>query len=289
MRYTWILAVLVLFFTGDRLAGLVLEQIADKSQFRYSRLYSGKASAATLLVGNSRGLCLYQPYIEEKTGKSTFNISYNGMPINLARALVEDYYEEYPAPEQLLLDVTMCDRINNPLMSGFQYYIGKDSENLSQLIQDSLPKSYWAGQITHLYRYNSEVFQRTLFYLNKSDEGWLIDRVITPEMIEEVDRADAYIWQTPGNLMDDLVKIVKLAESKGTRVELIISPYFPDFAYKFIDFEKWKAEVESRTGKKIKDYSLEFEDPKYFGDFQHLNIPGAVVYIDKMLQDGVLR
>ena len=288
MRYSWILAVLVLFVAGDRMGGLLLEKVADSSQFRYSRLYNGKAAASTLLVGNSRGLCLYQPYIEEKTGRSTFNISYNGMPVNLARALLEDYYAEYPAPEQMLLDVTLCDRINNPLISGFQYYAA-DSEPLKALLEDSLPKAYWAGQVTHLYRYNSEVFQRTLFYLNKSDEGWLLDRVISPDMIAEVDKADSYLWETPGNLLDDLVKIVELAESKGTRVQLIISPYFPAFAKKFRKFEEWKTEVEERTGKKIKDYSLAFEDPAYFGDFQHLNIAGAVVYIDKMLEDGTLK
>jgi len=85
-------------------------------------MYQGKAAADILLVGNSRGLIFYQPYIEEITGKSTFNVSYNGMPIDLGQTLVEDYFANYKAPETMILDVTMCDRENTKLISGFNLY-----------------------------------------------------------------------------------------------------------------------------------------------------------------------
>ena len=62
----WIIATIALAFLGDRTAGWVLGKITTESNFRYSRLYGGEAECDVLLVGNSRGLIFYQPYVEEK-------------------------------------------------------------------------------------------------------------------------------------------------------------------------------------------------------------------------------
>ena len=68
----WILAIIALFFIGDRVGGYIVKQVVLKSQFRYSRMYKGEAKADILLVGNSRGLSFFQPTIEEFTKKETF-------------------------------------------------------------------------------------------------------------------------------------------------------------------------------------------------------------------------
>ena len=86
----WIAAVIILFFVGDRLAGLILKKMVANSQFRYSKMYQGKAEGEILFMGNSRGLGFYQPYIEEVTGKKTFNLSYNALPLNLGRVLLQN-------------------------------------------------------------------------------------------------------------------------------------------------------------------------------------------------------
>ncbi|MBK8194740.1 MAG: hypothetical protein IPK76_16540 [Lewinellaceae bacterium] len=96
----WFSGFLMLLLAGDRLGGVLLQRQADASLFRYSRLYRGEAGADLLFVGNSRGLTFYQPFIEEKTGLRTFNMSYNGLPADLARVLVQDYLDRYPAPKK---------------------------------------------------------------------------------------------------------------------------------------------------------------------------------------------
>ena len=80
-----------MFFTGDRFFAFILKKGVQQSQFRYSRMYRGEAEASILLMGNSRGLGFYQPYIEEVTGEETFNLSYNGMTMDVAAALISDY------------------------------------------------------------------------------------------------------------------------------------------------------------------------------------------------------
>jgi len=288
VHWLWIPAVILLFFAGDRVAGWVMKQLTQKSQFRYSRLYTDRAEADILLVGNSRGLIFYQPYIEEVTGKSTFNVSYNGMPIDLAQALVGDYYDRYPAPETMILDVTMCDRVNTQLVNGFNLYTPY-SERIGQLIRDTSQNVYWAGKFSWLFLHNSEIFQRALFYLGKSDEDWLLDRRIPKAMIDRIEESDPLNFELKGKLLEQLKATVQLAQSKGTKVTLVVNPYYIPYAKRFIHFEDWKREIEKATGLKVRDYSQSVSNIDGIGDYQHLNKKGSREYIDLLVRDGVLR
>jgi len=324
----WIFIVILLFFAGDRLFGWVLKQLTEKSQFRYSRLYQGKAKADILLVGNSRGLIFYQPHIEKITGSKTFNISYNGMPINLAEVLVKDYLEKYPAPKQMILDVSMCDRLNKTLISGFNIYTPY-SPRMYDLVHLNDTTGAVAGKIVNIYRYNSEIFQRSMFYLNKTDEDWLLDRVINDAMVEGItdyvpdtikierrytikpeDRKERLLKEVSNQViskvnrmvtgktneedeivkgvMDHLVSTVEFAKAKGVDVQLVINPYYPPYLDKLVNLDLLKTEAERATGMKVHDYSGAVTDKEGFGDYQHLNKAGSRIFLDKLKADGIL-
>lgn len=284
----WIPACLLLFFIGDRLGGLILSKITAKSQFRYTRLYEGQAKADILLLGNSRGLIFYQPYIEEITGKSTLNLSYNSMPIDLGKVMVEDYLKKYEDPELILIDVTMCDRHNAQLIAGFSTF-SKYSDNLDALIKAKDEKSWYAGKLSNLYRYNSEVFQRTLYYLGKSDEDWLNDRVISPTMEANIVNDTAVNLTIDDYLLTQLDDLVRIAEEKGIRVELVVNPYYPPYVQKMQTFYDFIGRIKARTNKEVRDYSRALTASDGFADYQHLNKEGSKRYMDLLLQDGVLR
>ncbi len=275
----WIILLVLIFFVGDRLGGTLLHKSIKKSGFRYSRLYQDAAAADILLLGNSRGLIFYQPYIEELTGKKTFNLSYNGLPVDLAASLVGDYYERYPAPELLLIDITMCDRTNDQLLAGFNCY-RSFSKSLDSLIFGKTPQSWYAGKLSHLYRYNSEIFQRALYYLDKTDEDWLLDRVITDELVSRVEEEPALEVSTSEELVEDLFKIIQLAERRGTEVKLLVNPYYPPFLKRVTGLKKLKETIEQKTGKMISDYSQVIRDRNGFGDYQHLNKNGSRAFLD---------
>lgn len=305
----WVFIVILLFFAGDRLFGWVLKQLTEKSQFRYTRLYQGAAKSDILLVGNSRGLIFYQPHIEKITGKKTLNISYNGMPIDLAEVLVKDYLEKYPAPEQMILDVSMCDRLNKSLITGFNLYTPY-SPRMYDLVHLNDTTSAIAGKFFHLYRYNSEIFQRSMFYLNKSDEDWLLDRVINDAMVQGIinykpdtikiehskilkderkisflRKEDKYVK----GVMEHLASTVEFAKAKGVDVQLVINPYYPPYLDKLVNLDQLKAEAEKATGMKVHDYSNAVKDPKGFGDYQHLNKAGSRIFLDQLKADGILK
>ena len=284
----WIIALIGLFFIGDRLGGWVLGQLTDASQFRYSRLYNDGAAAEILLLGNSRGLIFYQPYIEEITGKNTFNFSYNGMSIDLGATLVADHLDRYPAAELLLIDVSMCDRVNNQLTSNFSCYMS-NSDGLNQLIRDSIPKVANAARLSHLYRYNSEVFHRSLYYLQGNDEDWLTDREMNNLLVDGVGDADSLDFQILEQNFVMLKDLIAAAENKNVQVKLVVSPYYPAYAQRFKQFDKWLARLEAITQRKVHNYATGLNQPSFFSDYQHLNKNGARQYIDQLRRDGIFN
>ena len=319
----WILALVALAFIGDRIGGLVLKKAADSSKFRYSRLYNGSANAEILLVGNSRGLIFYQPYIEEITGKNTFNTSYNGMPIDLSRVFVDDYLQKYPKVEKMILDITMCDRINDQLIAGFNVYTPY-SKRLSKLIEEKQETMYYGAQFSHLFRYNGEIFLRSLKYtIGGDDEDWLTDRVMNDYITQGVVNEEPYSLNYKNRnakvkapslhgfdklfakafnyddkndnvatdslyILDQLALLVDNAKKKGVEVHLVVNPYYPPFAEKIINLDSMKMDVEKLTGLKVKDYSKAITDPKGYSDYQHLNKYGSRLYLDLLKKDGVL-
>jgi len=283
----WIPACLLLFFIGDRLGGFILSKITAKSQFRYTRLYEGQAKSDILFLGNSRGLIFYQPYIEEITGKSTLNLSYNSMPIDLGRVIVTDYLKKYGAPELIVIDITMCDRHNPQLIAGFNTF-SRYSNDLNNLIRVKDEKSWYAGKLSNLYRYNSEVFQRTLYYLGKSDEDWLNDRVISPTMEANIVNETAVDLTIDDYLLTELDELVRTVEEKGIRVELVVNPYYPAYIQKMSSFYNFIGRIRGKTNKKVRDYSRALTATNGFADYQHLNKEGSKRYMDLLLKDGVL-
>lgn len=281
-RISWYFLLLALCFGGDRIGAQLLEKQAVQSRFRFSRLYRGDAAAELLLLGNSRGLAFYQPHIEKITGKSTFNLSYNGLPMDAARALVLDYLERYPAPKNLLIDITACDRENDALLSGFLTYSGR-SARLDQLIRRKLPRIWWGGQVSGLFRYNNEIFQRVLYYRNKTDTDWLLDRSISPELARSAGD-HSYDLEPNPYLLQELREIVEAVRARGVRVTLLIGPYFPGFRVNKLDDLKQKAEL--ATGLPVQDYRDALDNPADFGDFMHPNKKGSIAYMDLLYRAG---
>jgi hypothetical protein len=279
------LILLLVIFAGDRLAGGFLQRSVQQSQFRYSRLYAGQAGADIVLAGNSRGLTFYQPYIEQITGTTTFNMSYNGMPADLAQVLIQDYLDRYRAPKKLVLDITLADRPNTELVTGFLPYMAQ-SERLDQLIKTHSHDAWVGSRISTLFRYNNEVFQRAMYYRKRSDTDWLLDRTIAPALVATLP-LDTFPISVQAPLIEQVRLITVCAREKGVPVALVISPYFPGFVQDWRNLDALKSAVEQATGMPVKDYRQALPDPADFGDLMHPNKQGALKYMDLLHHDGV--
>ena len=311
-HFIWIFSFLLLAFLGDRLGGFILKKITQSSQFRYSRLYYGNEDADILFVGNSRGLTFFQPEVEKLTGQTTMNISYNGMPADLAKCLVMDYLDKHKAPKIMVVDVTLCDRENEILKNGFNLY-APQSQRLTYLIKANVAthrpeptalkvdttdvfagkKVYYGGMVSQLYRYNSEIFQRVLFHQNKSDEDWLIDRVINETAATDIKNMKSYPVRMFPHMIAHLKEMIDYAKGKGVQVRLVINPYLPAFAelpdMRDSFLTPLKQYVEAQTGLMIKDYSTALKERDEIGDYQHANKKGSAVYMRILAKDGLFN
>jgi hypothetical protein len=299
----WIAAFLSLAFAGDRLIGYFLTEITQNSQFRYSRLYNSNQDADILFVGNSRGLTFFQPEVERLTQQKTMNLSYNGMPADLAKVLVMDYLDHHKAPKVMVVDVTLCDRENDILKSGFNMYTPKSMrlDTLLRGIQTKNPntgivedayagtKVVVGGNVSHLYRHNSEVFQRVLYHRQKTDEDWLIDRVIGEQATKDTSFKSYQVRMFP-NMAEHFKEMVEYARAKGVDVKLVINPYYPAFAETIRDsfLSPLTRHIETITGLPVTDFSTSLTNVDEIGDYQHANKKGSIRYMELLLAKGIL-
>ncbi|GAB3639949.1 hypothetical protein [Spirosoma arcticum] len=284
----WIIALIGVTLLGDRLGGALLRHVVDDSQFRYSRLYNGRAGADIVFMGNSRGLSFYEPHVRQLTGRTSFNLSYNAMPMDLGYTLFQDYLRRNPAPSTLIIEVSMCNRLNKELVVSFGCYAPYSPE-LTRLINAYDRKMGVAGQVVNLVRYNSEVFQRALYHLKRSDENWIVNRTISKTMINTIGSVKPHNLKVASNdILQSLVKTVKLAQSKGIRVHLVVNPYQPDFVAKLAHLESWKAQISNATGLPITDYSNAVQGNEQFADYQHLNVKGSYQLISLLKKEAIL-
>lgn len=283
----WIIGFLVLVFLGDRLGGYLLQQLTLSSQFRYSRLYTGQAEADLLFVGNSRGLTFYQPYLEEKTGLTTFNLSYNGLPVDLADALVRDYYDQYASPKQVIIEISICDRFDKQLLMNFSPYL-PFSGRIDSLISIADPKIRNGIAVSHLFRYNSEIFQRAMYYLNRSDKYWVINRQLGKSQSQNIDSDYEFIIQFPEESPEILGRLVRYCQSRGSQVSLVVGPYFPPFGQRISNLNTFIQAIEQATGLAVLNYTGTIPDYHHFADYQHLNLAGSKLFVDQLLRDSVL-
>ena len=287
-KWLWIPITLIVAFAGDRLLGYGLRQLAERSDFRYSRLYTGRGEADVVLLGNSRGLNFYQPYIEEQTGKSTLNLSYNAMPVEVGAVLLRDYLERYGAPEHLIADVTFLDRRNDELVRDFRVY-AQFSQRLDSLLHAVDDRIYHGTQVSHLTRYGGEVGQRMLYYLTRGDEDWLLDRQIAPSVVAASAELDDYRNDYTLGRVRAFAEVVDEYRAAGTTVSLVINPYYPNFQRTIRNLDSLALDVRAATGVPVLDYSASIVGDENFGDYQHLNKRGAQLYLDRLLSDVGLK
>lgn len=283
----WLGGFLVLVVVGDRLGGHLLAGLTQRSEFRYSRLYTGRAAADVMVLGNSRGLAFYQPHIEEMTGLKVINLSYNGLPVDLAAALVRDYYDHYPAPGKIIIDVSLCDRFDPQLVMNFSPYLPY-STRIDSLIRQADPQIRGGLHLSHLFRYNSEVFQRALYYQDRTDQHWVVERQLSNTEANSIRDDYEFIIYYPEEAPDILGELVRFCQAKGSEVQLVLGPYFPAFAAKMTNLRSFIQDIETASGLPVNDFSTALRDISLFADFQHLNKAGSVIFVDSLLQRKIV-
>lgn len=280
----WIVVFIAVAFAGDRLIGWYLQNQISQSQFRYSKMYRGEGSSDLLVVGNSRGLNVFLPTVQELSGRNAFSICYNGMPGNIAEVMTKDYLEKYPTTKTVFLEVCMAEMADAKLVPGFATYI-TNSPRIDSLLKVESTDTWYGSKVSHIFRYNNEVSQRALYYMNRSDNDWISERVISPTLIKEAPKYGMKFVADPKQLQF-IQHITKYCDSRGIEIKLLIAPFYPGF--KLDNREYFKDQIEALTGKPVHDYSYNIKDTFAFSDYFHLNEKGAKEFVQQLYRDSIL-
>jgi hypothetical protein len=282
----------VLFFSADRVGAYALDLLVKQSGFRFSELYAGGKSAEIVVLGNSRAVnAFYAPDLEGELGRSVFHLGYNGMSTELCEVFLMDYLDRNEKPQLIILEVTNLG-VSNDLIKDIKLYAGM-SKRLRSFIQREDPKLNKTCSVAHLYRFNSELFLRTLFYIGKSDQSWINSGNIDPAFAlnftpSEQDQSDN-LYPTAGANWEALQRIIAECNTRNIELRLIASPYLPAFRNNLIHYESWVDIFQAAlpSSELFADYTQALNESEHFADTLHINREGSRALLDSMIQDGV--
>lgn len=281
------IAFLLAYLAGDRLASLALDRLVGRSHFRFSQMYRGGARADVLVLGDSRGVhSFYAPGLSKSLGRRVVNLSFNGLSTEIIECLFNDYLEHNAPPRLLVLEVTNVFSKPSALVN-FKPYLSQ-SPHLSSLLRRDNPNEYWATRLSHLYRFNCELFLRVLAYQRKDDQSWILSSRISKDLFDQSLKSEEDVYRpiladyVQSNLAA-LGRMLKVASAAGVEVRLVIAPYLPQYRSHIKNWQEVVKTFESmvqtkgpdKPGTTFWDCSTALDRPEQFADRIHLNRVGA--------------
>lgn len=287
----WAAALVVLAFVGDRILAAGCRHLLLDSQQRFSVMYRGGVPpGSVLVVGDSRGVnSVYAPAASAVAGRLVFNLSYNGMSTEVAEAVVSDCLDLNPRPALVVIEVTSLAQTPD-LINEMKSYAGA-SPRLSRLLARVAPEAAAAMHVTHLFRYDTEMFLRSLYYLDRSDQDW-INRYTISAGTRALARTEPE-WSlraTPTNLRS-LGRMTAQLRARGIPYRLFVGPYLPAHAKHWANADSFVRTVEGVVDHRDTVWNYSGAVPETsasgvsFSDRLHLNITGGLELLRQLQHD----
>ena len=285
----WAVAIFVLVFCIDRVGAWGLSKLFLGTSSRHAELYRGGLQHDIVVVGNSRGVNgFFAPKISSVTGKSTFNISHNGMPACIVDTLVRDYVQMNESPKLVVIEISCVGSKERPSsIANYRPYLNF-SERFETLFKDKVPVEYRRSQVSHLHRMSSELFFRSLAYLKRSDQNWINRRTINEAAIRRVEAGNPIELAMSKKQAELIGQLASDLNEQGIKVKLVLSPYLPQYLGKMTNLSDWIQQLEKYSGQEVFDYSGLPLIANGFADNVHLNPVGSELFLQKLIEDNVI-
>jgi hypothetical protein len=292
-NFSWLIALILVTFIGDRTLGFALKKRAEKAPFRYSKLYySDSLDYKIVIVGSSRGNTFHAPELAQLTHKKTLNLSMDALPTDLICCLAMDYLDRHQPPEVLIVEISSSAFQSATLKTDFKAFYSL-SERLDSLIKATvLPEDESAGikmavgsQLSWLFRYNNSHFlARFLTYSpDPNDIEWADKTSMDSSMIAHIKYG---YWDTPPMeaQIEAIIKLVNYAQAKQVKIKLLIAPFLPALANEIRQpvLIPLTRRIESSVNIKVSDYSTLIGNMNLFANPSHLNRMGSLKMMDTL-------
>lgn len=281
----WMLTAL-LVIGGDRALGAGVEHAVSRSQLRFSRLYSGRIKPDVLVLGNSRAVnSIYAPTLSKQLDMTVDSVAYNGVTVDVARALALDALDHGALPKWALVEATTVQG-DGAVLNELRLF-RRRSPRLEALLEEQYPTTAWQSKVSWLFATNTEMTLRAAYYARQSDLGWVNRYTISPELLTSTASMEPVDFEISTEKNRELRSLVDELEARGIRTCVIIGPYLPSYLDHVSNFSEWKTSLQEALGQRhaVVDYSRLLSDSRYFADRVHSNVNGAEHVGEKLARD----
>ncbi|CAO3419139.1 hypothetical protein [Azospirillum endophyticum] len=235
-----------------------------------------RGPADVLVLGNSRADNHFPvSALQDMTCGRALNLGMGGAPTVLSALLWEDYVERHGAPRLLVLEPTGV--VDNPHDLADLPLLAHYSPRIDAFVRQENEELWMANHAFHLMTFNNNQTMRLVAGLLKpAADRTLVGAIPEPMKAqlaaapEEIMTADDANWQA-------LDHIIRSAQAHGTKVAVVITPYFPTYAGKLKNFDAFFAELKGRlpAGVTVIDARRAVNKDELFMDALHINEDGV--------------
>jgi hypothetical protein len=275
-----LLALVFGFIFLDLLISIPLSELSNASLIRYSRLYNERIDADIVFAGNSRGVnSFYAPYFNEVTGLDSINLSYNGISIPLVKVFIDDYLERNDAPKVIFIETT-CLNTSYKALPNFKQYID-NSVSIRNMTKEHFPSIFYSNLISKSFKFNSEYFLRTLYYLQKDDQTWINRYSISLDLYANLEPVDDFymVQLVDSDSMNILKSMVVDYRNKGITVILVLAPIIDKYRNRE-NINSYLTDIKVQSDLDVVDLSDALSNIEMFADTVHTNEKGAHIIAD---------
>ncbi len=235
-----------------------------------------RGPADVLVLGNSRADNHFPvSTLQDMTCGRALNLGMGGAPTVLSALLWEDYVERHGAPRLLILEPTGLvdnphDLADLPLLA---YY----SPRIDAFIRQENRELWMANHAFNLMTFNNNQTMRLIAGLLKPAADRTLVGAIPEPMKAQLAAAPEEMMTAADANWQAMDRIIRSAQAQGTRVAVVITPYFPTYAGKLKNFDAFFAEMKSRlpAGVTVIDARRAVDKDELFMDALHVNEDGV--------------
>jgi hypothetical protein len=290
-----VLFFLLIIVLIDRSLGLMVSKLALKYKFdrRIELLINNQIDKDILVLGSSKALNGIDPQIiENKTGKSCYNLSYSGSNIEFHETILDLIILSKNHPSTLIYCID--DPGSLIKFDGIVVYRKEElypfvyNNEINNIVSQKLDKSILASKISSVYHQNVNLVTAIKYLLrgkevpdyeiNNVDNygaNIMIGHQAKHENMKFVNRKFVYdIKYENVEYRNAFTRILAKCKENNINVKLIITPSFVSSTIGFRD----RISELSKDTLLVYDYSNQFTNNELFYNYEHLNKNGATKF-----------
>lgn len=304
------LIILFLLIVGiDRAMTYALRQYNLGAGFDvWNDIVNSRASAQTIILGSSRALIdIDCAPITTQTGKSCYNLGFDGTHINLQLARYKLYLKYNKQPSTLVVVFGSSDFEDGEIFAPYQYVPYVNEDVIFKALVD-VDKNYWLYRYVPLYGYmmhHDMLLPRVIKVIMgdmRQEKDWgkqvrvngflSIDRQWT-DHFEKFKRMypNGKVFDIKPKAIGYYHELLTMSKQMGSKVILVYAPIYYEATFKYT--ANYAAIIKVIEGL-ASAYQLPFynyadlpmnKDTKYFYNSQHLNAQGAKIFSSIIAKD----